>query len=91
MRLCCPFFLLVLHESIRNQQQFRKQLYQSYIIEPESEDQAARQRMEELAMLDQVHLQSVDVLLYNLRSQCAMFKVSPIHLEFFPLESAVGI
>lgn len=76
MRLCCPFFLLVLHEHIRNQQSFRKQLYKSYIIEQESETQAAGQRMGELAMLDQLHLQSVDVLLYDLRSQCAMFKVS---------------
>lgn len=77
MRLCCPFFLLVLHESIRNHQEFRKLLYQSYVIEPESEDCAKNRRAIDLAMLDRLHGQSVDVLLYNCRSQSAMFKVSP--------------
>lgn len=76
MRLCCPFFLLVMHESIRNHQAFRQKLYHSYVVEPESEERAQTQRGAEMAMLDKLHLQSVDVLLYNCRTQCGMFKVS---------------
>jgi hypothetical protein len=76
MRLCCPFFLLVLHEAIRNHLAFRQSFYQSYVVEPESEARAASQAAEDLKMLDKIHLQSVDVLLYNCRSQMEMFKVS---------------
>jgi len=32
-------------------------------------------------MLNKIHLQSVDVLLYNCRSQMEMFKVSPPHVD----------
>lgn len=74
MRLCCPFFLLVLHEAIRNHLVFRQSLYSSYVVDPESEDAAANQRDVDLGMLNKIHLQSVDVLLYNCRSQMEMFK-----------------
>lgn len=80
MRLCCPFFLLVLHEAIRNHLVFRQSLYSSYVVDPESEDAAANQRDVDLGMLNKIHLQSVDVLLYNCRSQMEMFKVSHICL-----------
>lgn len=76
MRLCCPFFLLVLHEAIRNHLAFRQSFYSSYVVDPEVEGQAANQRDEDLGMLNKIHLQSVDVLLYNCRSQMNMFKVS---------------
>jgi hypothetical protein len=75
MRLCCPFFLLVLHEAIRNHLAFRQSFYSSYVVDPETEDAAANQRDEDLGMLNKIHLQSVDVLLYNCRSQMEMFKV----------------
>lgn len=73
MRLCCPFFLLVLHEAIRNHLAFRQSLWESYIVETDTT--GANRRSEELALLDKLHLQSVDVLLYNCRSQMALFKV----------------
>jgi hypothetical protein len=75
MRLCCPFFLLVLHEAIRNHLAFRQSFYSSYVVDPETEDAAANQRGEDLGLLNKIHLQSVDVLLYNCRSQMEMFKV----------------
>jgi hypothetical protein len=76
MRLCCPFFLLVIHEAIRNHLAFRQSFYSSYVVEPESEERTTSQREEDLELLNKVHLQSVDVLLYNCRSQVEMFKVS---------------
>jgi len=74
MRLCCPFFLLVLHEAIRNHLAFRQSFFRSYVVEPETEDQATSNRKEDVEMLNKIHLQSVDVLLYNCRSQMEMFK-----------------
>jgi hypothetical protein len=76
MRLCCPFFLLVIHEAIRNHLAFRQSFYSSYVVEPESEERTTSQREQDLELLNKVHLQSVDVLLYNCRSQVEMFKVS---------------
>lgn len=82
MRLCCPFYLLVLHEAIRNHLAFRQNLFGSYVAEPESEIQAASQHGQDLAQLNKLHLQSVDVLLYNCRSQMALFKVCPALIAY---------
>lgn len=81
MKLSCPIFLLVLHEAIRNHLAFRQSFYSSYVIDPESGDAAAYQRHEDLGMLNKNHFQSVDVLLYDCRSQMSMIQVRSLAIQ----------
>ena len=59
IRLACPLFMLILHQAIRDRL--------------DSESRSAH--IEESGALDALHLESVDILLDNCRSQTAMFQV----------------
>lgn len=84
LRMSCPFILLVLHQAVREQLDFRKNLRESYIFDdsPKSNpsqssgNSPAGPGSEHVTLLEELHLQSVDVLLHSCRSQMEMYKVS---------------
>lgn len=82
IRLCVPFFLLVLHEAIRDHLAFRRQLFSSkfatYIVDEDAEQRLNDNRNTDVEMLEKLERQSVDVLLHTTRGQNGMFKVSPV-------------
>ena len=63
-----------MHQIIRHQLDFRKDLKAAYIVE---EVLGRPQNPEEknIAMLENLHMQSVDILLQNARGNMGMFKV----------------
>lgn len=89
LRMSCPFVLLVVHQAIREQLDFRRNLKESYIFDESPKSNPASSSgssppgpgSENVAMLEELHLQSVDVLLHNCRSQMEMYKVSPMGRE----------
>ena len=84
LRMSCPFVLLVMHQAIREQLEFRKKLGGSFIFvaTPSSNGSGSNGstpsglRGGEVAVLEEIQLQSIDVLLHSCRSQMEMYKVS---------------
>jgi hypothetical protein len=69
--------LLVLHQIIREQLDFRKTLRAGYISD-DLDPSKPNPEETNLAMLEELRLQSVDVLLQSCRSQTDMMQVGPI-------------
>jgi hypothetical protein len=74
IRLSTPFLLLVLHQIIREQLDFRKTLRAAYISD-DLDPSKPNPEETNLAMLEELRLQSVDVLLQSCRSQTDMMQV----------------
>lgn len=90
LRMSCPFLLLVTHQAIREQLDFRKTMKESYIMvdtprtnssrgsgsgDGSGESPSSAPGSENVAKLEELHLQSVDVVLNSCRSQMEMYQV----------------
>lgn len=86
LRLSIPFLLLIIHQLIRDQLAFRKEMKAAYIVDP-SRISAARSDLSgsntsspnpettNIDMLEALSLQSVDILLQSCRAQVDLFAV----------------
>ncbi|ORX37389.1 hypothetical protein BD324DRAFT_625966 [Kockovaella imperatae] len=72
IRLSGPFLLLLLHQHIRTQLDFRRDMKSSYVVNDDGDGDPEKQK---IAKLQELHMQSIDIMLQSCRSQAAMFKV----------------
>ena len=82
LRLSVPFLLLLLHQHVQTQLDFRRTLKSAFIVEDSAQP---RPDQVNIAMMEELHLQSVDVVLQSCRGHVPMFKVTQL------LESVVTL
>ncbi|ORY29363.1 hypothetical protein BCR39DRAFT_175406 [Naematelia encephala] len=71
IRASSPFLFLVIHQVVREQLDFRRDLAKMYI---HTTDSSPKPGVDDVDMLEQLHMQSVDNLLQTCRAQTRMFE-----------------
>ena len=81
--MSCPFLFLIMHQALREQLEFRRNLKESFIFDDSASSIGSTSQgpsppgpeTDRLSLLEELHLQSVDMLLDNCRSQVYMYQV----------------